>query len=63
MFKTLFDNPLTEVYLLFYQAVMPHFTSFNKFLQRETPCIHLIMDKLNVFSYLISKIIIKSANN
>ena len=54
--KRLFENPLTEVYHLFYQAVMPLFTSFNKFLQRETPCIHLIMDKIeSFFSNLISK--------
>ena len=31
--KRLFEDPLTEVYLLFYQAVMPLFASFNKFLQ------------------------------
>ena len=52
------ENPLTEVYLLFYQAVMPLFTSFNKVLQRETPCIHLIMDKIeSFFSNLISKLL------
>ena len=37
---------------------MPLFTSFNKFLQRETPSIHLIMDKLeSFFSNLISKLL------
>lgn len=47
--KQHFDNPLTEVYLMFYQAVLPSFTSLNKFLQRETPCVHLIHDKLQSF--------------
>ena len=47
--KTLFEDPLTEVYLLFYHSVLPIFTSLNKFLQRETPCIHLISDKLEGF--------------
>ena len=42
--KHLFQDPLNEVYLLFYQAIMPLFTAFNKLLQRETPCIHLLMD-------------------
>ena len=28
---------------------MPTFTSFNKFLQRETPCVHLLHDKLDSF--------------
>ena len=28
-----FENPITEVYLMFYQTVLPMFTFFNKFLQ------------------------------
>ena len=47
--QKLFENPVIEVYLLFYQAVLPTFTSFNKFLQRETPCVHLLHDKLELF--------------
>ena len=47
--KSLFEDPLNEVYLLFYQAILPVFTALNKFLQRETPCIHLISDKLEGF--------------
>ena len=47
--KQYFDTPLTEVYLMFYQAVLPSFTSINKFLQRETPCIHVIQEKLQSF--------------
>ena len=38
---------MTEVYLMFYQAVLPVFTTFNRFLQRETPCIHVLYDKLH----------------
>lgn len=47
--KQHFENPLTEVYLMFYQAVLPSFTSINKFLQRETPCIHVIHERLQSF--------------
>ena len=45
----MFEDPLNEVYLLFYQAMLPVFTALSKFLQRETPCIHLISDKLEGF--------------
>ena len=57
-FKCSFENPLTKVYLLFYEAVISLFTPFNKFLQRETHYIHLIMDKIeSFFSNLISKLL------
>ena len=36
----MFDNPMTEVYMLFYQSVLPLFTCFNLLLQRDDPCIH-----------------------
>ena len=39
-----FNDPLTEVYLLFYQAVLPCFTNFNKLLQREEPLIYKLYD-------------------
>ena len=42
--QTLFDTPMTEVYLLFYQSILPVFNHFNQFLQREDPCIHLVHD-------------------
>ena len=38
----LFGSPITEVYLLFYQSVLPLFTHFNLLLQREDPCIHIL---------------------
>ena len=47
--KALFSTPTTEVYLLFFQAVLPLFTKLNKFLQRESPCIHALDDVLKAF--------------
>ena len=43
--RRVFDDPLSEIYLLFYQSVLPVFNSFNRFLQREDPCIHLIHEQ------------------
>ena len=47
--QTLFESPIIEVCLLFYQAVLPMFTSLNIFLQRDTPCVHLLHNKLDSF--------------
>lgn len=44
-----FENPITEVYLMFYQAITPAFTTLNKFLQRETPCVYSVYDQLQSF--------------
>ena len=38
----LFSRPVTEVYLLFYHAILPVFTPFNLLPQREDPCIHIL---------------------
>ena len=38
--KTSFNDSMTEVYLLFYQVVLPCFINFNKLLQREESLIH-----------------------
>ncbi len=35
----LFEDPMTEVYLLFFQSVIPCFTHTNQFLQREEHCL------------------------
>ena len=43
--SSLFEKPLTEAYLYFYQSSLSVFTEFNLFLQREDPCIHLVHDK------------------
>ena len=42
--QSLFSDPVTEIYLLFYQSILPVFNHFNLFLQREDPCIHLVYD-------------------
>ena len=41
-----FSDPLTEVYLLFFQAVLPCFTHCNLFLQREEPLVHVLHSQL-----------------
>lgn len=43
--QDMFNDPMTEVYLLFYQSILPLFNCFNLLLQRDDPCIHLIYDK------------------
>jgi len=40
--QTLFSTPLTELYLLFFQAALQVFLHFNMFLQREDPLIPII---------------------
>ena len=37
----LYQNPMFEIYLLFYQAALPIFTTFNLFLQRDAPQIYI----------------------
>ena len=43
-------------YLLFYQAVLPQFTNFNKLLQRNDPCIHILYDQMFAFLQSLLKI-------
>ncbi len=40
---------MTEVYLLFYQAVLQLFVNFNKFLQREDPIIPVVANQMSSF--------------
>ena len=50
MFKRLekaFTDPITEVNLMFFHAVMPMFTTPNQMLQREDPCLYIIDDAIN----------------
>ena len=42
--KKSFNNPMTEIYLYFYQSVLPTFTNFNQLLQRSDPCIFLVYE-------------------
>ncbi|CAB4036850.1 PREDICTED: uncharacterized protein LOC107326933 [Paramuricea clavata] len=41
-----FNDPMTEVYLLFFQSIMPSFTHCNQFLQQEEPLIHVLQPQL-----------------
>ncbi|KAK5935423.1 hypothetical protein CgunFtcFv8_020787 [Champsocephalus gunnari] len=43
-----FSNPMTEVYLLFYQATLPVFSTFS-LLQREKSSIFLLHDEIRSF--------------
>ena len=45
----LFEDPMTEVYLLFYQSVLPTFMHTNLLLQREDPSIFLVADTIRSF--------------
>ena len=47
--RTLFDKPMTEVYLLFYQSSLQSFIQFNMFLQREEPIIPFIHEQMRSF--------------
>ena len=40
---------MTEVYLIFYQASLQLFVTFNKFLQREDPIIGVILQQMKSF--------------
>ena len=66
--QTAFQNPMTEVYLLFYESDFPIFTRINLLLQREDPCIHLIASTirdflLKLFSKFISIQAIKATED
>ena len=40
---------MTEVYLLFYESVLPTFTHINLLLQREDPNIYLVANAIRSF--------------
>ena len=42
--KNAFRDPVLEIYLLFYQGVLPDLTTFNKYLQREEPLIYQLFE-------------------
>ena len=44
--QALFNDPMTEVYFLFYQSVMPVFTRINLLRQRNSPCIHFLCEAM-----------------
>ena len=43
----LYENPMFEVYLLFIQAVLPVFTTFNLFLQCDAPPIYILHSQMH----------------
>jgi len=44
-----FEDPLTEVHLLFFQAVLQQFVQVNKFMQWENPLLPIMFDVLHDF--------------
>ena len=44
-----FLNNMTEFYVMFFQAVLPTFTNFNKFLQTEELLIQCLYDEMQTF--------------
>lgn len=54
--QKIFESPMTEVYLLFFQCVLPCFTHANQFLQREEPLIHILQPQLlNLLKKILGK--------
>ena len=45
----LFAEPMTEVYLLFFQSALQSFIHFNLFLQREDPLIPILYEQIHSF--------------
>ena len=43
-----FTDPMTEVYLLFFQSTVPTFTTFNLLLQRERSSIFMLYDEVRL---------------
>ena len=44
-----YSDPMSEVYLMFFQAALQLFVKFNKFLQREDPIISVMLNQMNSF--------------
>ena len=44
-----FSNSMTELYFMFFQAGLPTFKNFNKFLQTEEPLIQCLHDEMQKF--------------
>ena len=56
--QVLFADPMTEVYLLFFQSLMPCFSHANQFLQREEPLIHILQPELlNLLKKILGKFV------
>ena len=46
---TMYSDPMTEVYLMFYQAMLQVYVRFNTFLWREDPLIPVLHSEVNSF--------------
>jgi hypothetical protein len=56
--KRSFQTPMTEIYLYFYQAVLPTFTTFNQLLQRSDPSIFLVYEGCwSIYKEILGKLI------
>ncbi len=55
----LFEDPITEVYLLFFQSVLPCLTHTNhQFLQREEPLVHCLQPQLlSLYKKILEKFV------
>ena len=54
-----FSNPVIEVNLLFFHAVMPMFTTPNKMLQKEDRCLYIIDDIIDSFLKVVQAKFVK----
>ena len=52
--EALFADPMTEVFLFFYQYALQKFVNFNKCLQREEPLISRLHDQIQQFLKMIA---------
>ena len=57
--EKVFNDPILEVYLMFYQGVLPVFTIFNRYLQREEPLIYQLHDAQERFMNKLASRFIK----
>ena len=57
--KSAYEDPMTEVYLLFFQALLPCFTNFNKLLQQEEPLIYQLHDAQQRFLHKLASKFVK----
>ena len=54
-----FSDPMTEVNLMFFHAVMPMFTTPNKTPLRENPCLYIIDEIINSFLKVVQAKFVK----
>ena len=52
--QSAYEDPMTEVYLLFFHAVLPCFNNFNKLLQREEPLIYKLHEAQQRFLHKLA---------